>query len=235
MVNIIKMISRFNNSEGNDIQYIVVHDTGNTTDTAEDNAKYFNRANRDASAHYFVDDHVIYQVVEDNRAAWHCGDGQGQFGITNHNSIGIEMCRKNNNVTPTTENNTIALIKILMQKYNVDVDHVVRHFDASRKICPSSFAADNWQRWNLFKNKLRTTNSTQKWYKVQCGAFKLKNNAINLQKRLDEADFASYIKIEDTLYKIQVGAFTNKDNAYKLIEQLKKKGFNAILKIENVK
>lgn len=154
MLPINKEISSYNYSAGNDIKYIVVHDTGNSTDTAEANANYFNGGNRNASAHYFVDDDSIVQVVEDSNAAWHCGDGGMKYGIGNHNSIGIEMCRVNNTVTSTTEANAIELVKAKMAQYNIPIDRVVRHYDASRKCCPQSFSSNNWARWNNFKAKL---------------------------------------------------------------------------------
>jgi N-acetylmuramoyl-L-alanine amidase CwlA len=139
---------------GNTKEYIVMHDTGNTTDSDEGNANYFCTGSRDASAHYFVDDDSITQVVLDDDCSWHCGDGGGAYGITNRNSIGIEMCRVNNSVTATTEVNAIELVKYLMAKYNIPVERVVRHYDASRKICPASFSANGWSRWYAFKAKL---------------------------------------------------------------------------------
>ncbi|UZW13180.1 N-acetylmuramoyl-L-alanine amidase [Clostridium pasteurianum] len=154
MVQMKRQISPYNHSAGNDIKYIVVHDTGNSTDTAENNASYFNGGDRQASAHYFVDDDSIVQVVEDSNAAWHCGDGGMKYGIGNHNSIGIEMCRVNNTVTSTTEANAIELVKAKMTQYNIPIDRVVRHYDASRKCCPQSFSANNWARWSNFKAKL---------------------------------------------------------------------------------
>jgi len=155
MLDITKQISNYNFSSRNgiEIKYIVIHDTGNLTDSAAGNANYFSQG-RQASAHYFVDDNSIYQLVEDNNASWHCGDGAGKYGITNHNSIGVEMCRVNGNVTPATEANTVELIKYLIKKYNVILDDVRRHYDASRKNCPSSFSANNWARWDSFKQKL---------------------------------------------------------------------------------
>lgn len=155
MLPITRKISTFNHSAGNDIKYIVIHDTGNTTDSDEGNANYFNSGNKGASAHLFVDDNSITQVVEFYEGAWHCGDGGGAYGITNHNSIGIEMCRVNNTVTPTTEDNTVELVKFLMAKFNISLDRVVRHYDASRKNCPASFSANNWVRWNEFKSKIQ--------------------------------------------------------------------------------
>lgn len=73
MLPIKRQISKYNFSSGNNIQYLVIHDTGNSTDTSEANANYFNGGDRQASAHYFVDDDSIVQVVEDYNASWHCG------------------------------------------------------------------------------------------------------------------------------------------------------------------
>ena len=169
MLPITKKITKYNHREDNttaDIQYIVIHDTGNVTDSDEGNANYFSKDGRNASAHYFVDDDSITQIVEDKNIAWHVGDGKGAYGITNKNSLGVEMCRVNNDVTALTEQNTIELVKMLMQKYNVSIDRVVRHYDASRKNCPSSFSANNWARWIAFKSKLGSTATVNKILKL---------------------------------------------------------------------
>ncbi|MDQ0149114.1 N-acetylmuramoyl-L-alanine amidase [Eubacterium multiforme] len=138
----------------NRLEYIVVHDTGNKTDSDESNANYFCTGTRNASAHFFVDDDSITQVVEEYNGAWHCGDGNGRYGITNKNSLGIEMCRRNNEVTAKTIENTIWLIKKLQAKYNIPDNKVVRHYDASRKICPEALSRNNWSKWWEFKKKL---------------------------------------------------------------------------------
>lgn len=141
---------------GNVIEYLVIHDTGNSTDSDEGNANYFCTGSRGASAHYFVDNDSITQIVLDKDGSYHCGDGHNLYGINNHNSIGIEMCRVNNQVTEITKNNTIDLIKMLMAKYNVPIQRVVRHYDASKKLCPSSLSANNWAKWYEFKARLST-------------------------------------------------------------------------------
>jgi uncharacterized protein YgiM (DUF1202 family) len=41
-----------------------------------------------------------------------------------------------------------------MKKYSISIDKVVRHFDASRKICPQSMSLNNWSKWQSFKNQL---------------------------------------------------------------------------------
>lgn len=156
MSKIVRMISSYNYSSrgGNSIKYMVLHYTGNKGDTAKNNAIYFCGGNRGASAHYFVDDNEIVQVVEEYNSSWSVGDGKGKYNITNQNSISIEMCcNSDGEVSEKTEANASELVKSLMNKYNISATNVVRHYDASRKICPN-WSSDNWQRWLNFKNKL---------------------------------------------------------------------------------
>lgn len=136
------------------IKYIVIHDTGNFNDTSEGNANYFCNGKRKSSAHYFIDEDSIVQLVKDTDTAWHVGDGKGKYGITNANSIGIEMCKTNGTIGLNTYNATLELTRELCKKYNVPFANVVRHFDASRKNCPASFSSNNWKKWFDFKNDL---------------------------------------------------------------------------------
>lgn len=159
MLTIQKMISDYNFSsrQGSDIEYLIFHYTGNKGDSALNNAKYFNACNRNASAHFFVDDENIYQVVNLNNSAWAVGDGKGAYGILNRNSVSIEMCCNSEGfISETTEANALELGKYLMDLYGIDLDHVVRHYDASRKICPN-WTNNNWERWLNFKSKLAGT------------------------------------------------------------------------------
>ena len=157
MSKIVRMISIYNYGSrgGNSIKYIVLHYTANKGDTAKNNVDYFYGGDRSASAHYFVDDNSIWQSVEESNAAWSIGDGHGIYGITNQNSISIEMCCNSSGViSEKTETNALELVKYLMSKYNISISNIVRHYDASRKICPN-WSADNWSRWITFKNKRR--------------------------------------------------------------------------------
>lgn len=138
---------------GNSIKYLVLHDTGNKTDSDEANAKYFS-TKRKSSAHYFVDGDSSTQLIKDYDRAWHIGDGKGMYGIKNNNSIGVEMCRVNNKITKEIEDNTLELVISLMKKYSIHPDFLVRHYDASGKNCPSAFADNDWERWKAFKEKV---------------------------------------------------------------------------------
>ena len=103
---------------------------------------------RSASADFATDDRDMVQFNPDiaHYYCWAVGDGNGKFGITNSNSISIEMCStlKSNyhghypmhegwSISEATFHNTVKLAKILMKKYSIPLDRVVRHYDASRK------------------------------------------------------------------------------------------------------
>lgn len=144
--------------------YIAIHDTGNPGASALNHYNYFNGGNRNSSADYFVDSNNIIQIIDtDHYYSWAVGDGKGKYGITNSNSVSIEMClEKDGYPTQATVKNTIDLTKYLMDKYNIGVNKVVRHYDCSRKSCPNSFKANNWAKWTSFKTALTgsTDNST---------------------------------------------------------------------------
>ncbi len=147
------------------IKYIVVHDTGNTDKgaDAERHYQYFNGGNHDSSADVFVDDHQAIQVNDwDKYYTWHCGDGRGKYGITNANSVGVEMCINSDGDYEKAFDRTVAVVKELMSVLGVDVNHVVRHYDASRKTCPMSMSGNNWARWNEFKRRITEVEEVSK-------------------------------------------------------------------------
>lgn len=157
---IIKDITNTNRTISNNrkIEYIVMHYVG-AVSTAKNNASYFKNIYRGASAHYFVDDNEIVQVVEDTDIAWHCGNDVYYNGARNSNSLSIEMCcyrmeNGNLNITAATEARAIELAKELMKKYNIPISNVVRHYDVTRKNCPAPFVSDQ-KRWDNFKKKLQ--------------------------------------------------------------------------------
>lgn len=134
-----------------DIRFLVYHYTGNDGDRGMNNAIYYRDNVVQASAHYFVDDNSITQSVGDLTVAYAVGGnkyascaktGGGKlYGIcTNANSISIEMCDTERNgvydVTETTKQNALALGRLLMQRYNIPIERVVRHFDVTGKLCP---------------------------------------------------------------------------------------------------
>ena len=139
------------------ILYLVIHDTGNTAAGANalNHRNYVGTNSRKASAHYFVDDHSVVQFVGDSKAAHSVGDGRGRYGITNQNSLNIEMCINSDGDYAKTYKNTVELAKNLMKKFNIPIERVVRHYDASRKSCPNHMRSNNWKAWWQFKEDIK--------------------------------------------------------------------------------
>lgn len=136
---------------GRSIKYVVVHYTG-TDASALNNVKYFSGGNRNASADFFIDlDGSIYQFNAEigNYYSWHCGDGKGRYGISNSNSIGIEVVSSGAEYTDAQKKALRELVPWLMATYGIAASNVVRHYDASRKICPAPYAgnAEKDQKW----------------------------------------------------------------------------------------
>ena len=143
-----------------DILYIVVHYTANNGDTAKNNCIYFQTAGRNASAHYFVDETEVWQSVLDTDTAWHCGTS-GTYrhaSCRNNNSLGVELCSEIDTAgeyyfNDETFENGVKLVKYLMEKYDIPVENVIRHYDVTGKICPAPFV-NNEVAWANFKNRL---------------------------------------------------------------------------------
>lgn len=173
--------SNFIKSRTKLIQYIVIHYTANNGDTAAGNGNYFSQPNRNASAHYFVDEDSVVQSVKDTDTAWHCGTSGTYYHKTcrNANSIGVEMCsEKDTNgmyyINEPTIANTIELVQILMKKHSIPLENVIRHYDVTHKICPEPFVRvpDSWKR---FKERLKgeekklTVEEAKKVIQEKCG------------------------------------------------------------------
>lgn len=163
------------------IKYIVIHYVG-ATGGAEANCKYYAEKYRGASAHYFVGfNGEIWQSVEDQNIAWHCGGkkyantaGGAYHGIcTNANSIGIEMCVRKDEKNgawyfeDATVYTTIELTKLLMRKYNIPEERVIRHYDVTGKKCPDPYVRYE-EAWQQFKAEI-VTQQESGWIKDDKG------------------------------------------------------------------
>lgn len=183
-MNVINQFGEYNltNKKNREIKYIVIHYTAGTTSksgTAKNTAKYFNKETTKASADFIVDDEFVVQFNPDikNKYCWHCGgskyktQGGSLYKIcTSANSIGIEVCSSNSAKKVTNPNdtnwyftddavkNTLELVKQLMQEYNIDVDHIIRHYDVNGKPCPGIIGwnkdTGDESKWEAFKTEL---------------------------------------------------------------------------------
>lgn len=153
-MNITKMISKKNCYIGqNKPAYIVIHETDNWSKGADAkaHATAMKNGNLAGTVHYYVDSKSIYQTLDHSDGAWAVGDGKGKYGITNRNSINIEIC-----VNPETDyyvavDKAEQLAAYLLKQYGWGTDHLKRHYDASRKNCPRRIQAEG--RWPEFVQK----------------------------------------------------------------------------------
>lgn len=104
-----------------------------------------------------------YNLAASNHLKW---IAKGDDFTGNSVSIGVDICvKKVSNKTKSAVDldwyfeskaveNTAKVIAYLMQKYDISLDHVIRHGDATGKLCPQPFA---WpvdkgdQAWEDFK------------------------------------------------------------------------------------
>lgn len=136
------------------IKYLAIHYTaGSSSALGRARAVKHVFENRKASADFAVDDAEMVQFNPDldNYYCWAVGDKKGATCIadaTNRNTISIEICstlRKGTAAVPNHEgweftdealNNAAKLARLLMRKYNIPIERVVRHYDISGKLCP---------------------------------------------------------------------------------------------------
>ena len=186
-INIIKAGSTHNTTykKKRKIEWIILHYTAGASSKpgrALGCASNFAKSTREASADFICDDRDIVQYNTDleNRYTWAVGGkkyaknsttlGARFYGIAkNCNSISIEMCSnkkstKTLNVTDTdwyftdeTINNAVVLTRYLMDKYNIDINHVIMHHMVTGKVCPQPWCLNEAYlvNWYNFLNKVQ--------------------------------------------------------------------------------
>ncbi|RKM55330.1 N-acetylmuramoyl-L-alanine amidase [Butyrivibrio sp. X503] len=125
------------------VEDIVIHYTANPGTSAAQNRSYFNDPSSDSCSHFIVgiEGEAILCVPLNERSA-----------ATNHrnnDTISIEVCHQDETgqFTDASYDTVIKLTKWLMDKYNLNTDHVIRHYDVTGKECPRYFVQhpDAWE------------------------------------------------------------------------------------------
>lgn len=145
--------SNYNSASSRQVDYLIIHYTGNQKDSAKANCNYFHTGSRKASAHLFVDENSIWQSVRLKDTAWSIGCKQGyKTNARNANSISVEMCTSGNYiVSEATQLNAAYVMAYLCKLVGISADqvdnYVLRHYDAvkSNKSCPAQFISDPGQ------------------------------------------------------------------------------------------
>ena len=128
------------------ISWITSHNTGNINSTAQGNADYFIKSanETEASAHYFVDDKNIIQVIPDDERAWHVRyispkDNEIYGKDANDWALGIELCYGGAIDNKKAYQNYVELHAYLCQKYNLNPEqNITGHYilDPTRRNDP---------------------------------------------------------------------------------------------------
>lgn len=168
-------------------QYLAIHYTaGGNSKPGRAQATYNTFVSRKASADFCVDDRDMVQFNPDidNYYCWAVGDAKSKYSsggslygkATNRNTISIEVCstlasgtsssaanHSGWSFTDAALANAEKLAKIIMKKYNIPIDRVVRHYDISGKMCPGIIGWNNETIYNTNGTKTDKKSNSDKW------------------------------------------------------------------------
>lgn len=139
----------------NPVNYIVFHETANTSRGANARA----HANLQArggmpknSWHIQVDDNVAIESYPDTARCWHAGNAKG-----NNEGLGIEICVNSDGNHKKAVENAAEIGAAKMRKNNVPIERAVQHNFFSGKDCPHFMRNGGLggYTWNAFKELLR--------------------------------------------------------------------------------
>ena len=177
--------------------YVVIHETDNWAKgaNARAHATAMKNGNLAGTVHYYVDSQECYQTLEHQDGAWAVGDGHGKYGISNLNSINIEICVNPESNYYLAVDRAAELAAMLLNQYGWDTSHLKRHYDASRKHCPRRILDEGL--WDSF---------------VKCTAsYMKKGGAAGTTKPAETPLYRVRKTWKDS--KSQVGAYAVLDNA----------------------
>lgn len=168
---------------------ICVHYNGKPGASATDLALFFAaNPNAETSSQYVVGmEGEIIRCLPDNEQAY-AATGN------NKNVIHIEVCHPDS-TGKFTEKSIAALSELvpyLMEKYGIDSNNVVRHYDLTGKHCPMYYVDKT--RWAELKQRITAEKSAAgKLYRVQIGAFASRQNAQNYLTQAKQKGFDGFI------------------------------------------
>ena len=153
------------------VKAIVIHYTGISNDTAENECNYFAHGNtRAAGAHFFVDRKgTAIKSIPMSRAAWSVGifftkaGGAAKYWgtLNNYNTISIEMCDCAKHDPSKAQIKAIKKVIKYIRKKCPNATKVVRHFDICGKQCPGRMSGgpgtQGYERWQKLLRDLGET------------------------------------------------------------------------------
>lgn len=208
-------------------------------------------ASRGSSANYAVDSNgKIGMYVEEKDRSWCSSNADND-----HRAVTIEVANDGGastkwHVSDKALEATIELCVDICKRNGIEKlnftgnknGNLTMHCYFAATACPGSYLKSKFQYIADEVNKrlgasattskpvVESTTSTSGLYKVQVGAFKNENNAVDLAEELEDKGFDTYIVEEGGLHKVQTGAFGKKENADALAKKLKDAGYSVYIK-----
>lgn len=140
----------------NKVRFIVAHETANPTADADAHFRYFNGQQPSASAHTFIDDNKVLEIVPLTEKAWHVQydkpiDNQLFGDDANDCAIGVELCRTGD--FKKAYDRYVWYNAYLCKHFGLDPrKHLVSHkkLDPQRRSDPDSWLNPNGVTWDNF-------------------------------------------------------------------------------------
>lgn len=211
---------------GKKIDRIVIHHWGTRGQQFESVIHWF-LYDAPTSAHYVAEAGRVQKVVGESDTAWHAG-----IYDINQRSIGIE-CRPE--ATDGDYETVGELVCDIWRRYGKIP--LTRHKDYVATDCPGAYdierirrIAEKYYSGAAPRDTLpKDTVPKPDLLRVQVGAYRVKENADAMEKKLQERGYDTYLKESGGLYRVQVGAYKNVQNAAKMAEKLRADGFDTYI------
>jgi len=199
------------------IRFIVSHDTGNPGSTAYANRTYFDRSQPSASAHTFIDDKYILEIIPLNEIAYHVRYqiklDNARFGDdANDAAIGVELCHGGKIQFEEAYKRYVWYHAYLCRKFNLNPDyHIISHatLDPTRRTDPINILRTHGITWDMFIDDVKDElegNSIQKKTKAKATTDSPQVKGISISLPLKEGDSGSFVRdIQKQLLKSGIG------------------------------
>ncbi len=167
------------------LEYIVIHYLANPKTTAQENHDYFESLkdlkNVSMSANYVVGlkGEIIHCVPDDEIAF--------ASNRANSYSISIENCHpdESGRFTDATYRSLVKLVAYLSEKYGLDREHIIRHYDVTEKNCPKYFV-EHEDAWEKFRDNVMN-------YRQQCKDEILEQIALEKSKETEFTQLEEFL------------------------------------------
>lgn len=138
-----------------ELRYFVAHETANNSADADAHYRYFQNIKIQASAHTFVDDNKILEIIPINEKAWHVQYNNDKktlgLGAANDYAIGTELCRTGS--FKDAYDRYVWYHAYLCKKFGKQPKkHITAHKfeDPARRSDPQSWLEPNGVTWGKF-------------------------------------------------------------------------------------